>query len=114
MNKELAIEWLNHRKDLANTGRLLAFDNTDITFIRNYIHHYKGQLIDPMRIVEAITGSHPEEVMARIDFICNKLIEDFKITMTTTKKMVQNPQFFLSIGESPFTRREIEFVESYS
>lgn len=113
MSKQDALNWLNHRKKMCESDRLLGFLPEDVNFIRMYISHYKNKLVPSEEIIQSITSTHPEGMLARIDFMCNKLIADFDIKITFKKVLVQNPGFYLSIGESPFTTREVEFVEKY-
>ena len=86
MKRGNVIDWLNHR--LAMTNRKTAHGATDfdVTFIRNYISHYKNKLVDPQTIVEAIRYCGGQKYVNHIDFMINKLILDFNATTETIER----------------------------
>lgn len=114
MERLEVVTWLNHRNSLAKSGRVLGFEPSDINFFRNYIHHYKDKSIHLNDIIYSITHRPPDQILQYLDFICTKLVEDFNISIKTVKSVVTDPGFYISIGESPFHQREIEFIEEYS
>jgi len=112
MERIEAIEWLNRRKDFANTGKVLHFDEVDFTFIRNYIHHYKKKLVS----FESIVGSlniQQSNMIHVIDNMINKLLEDFNIQTEIKSKQIRDPRFNMMMGEHPFETSTVDFVEIY-
>ena len=113
MDKSYIINWLTRRNNLAKSNKLLAFDHEDIVFFRNYIHHYTGTLVEQQDIIQSIVNRHPQMMVAYLDNMCTKLVNDFKIDIKTSKRVVQDPAFNLFTFGTPFHTEEIEFIEEY-
>ena len=111
MDRNDAVVWLNKRAKLS--GPVIHIDNDDITFIRNYIHHYKKELVDPAKIAKSISSLFPGEFLHYIDSMATILINDFDIKTKTEKRKIQDPQINISMGKHPFAQQDLDFIVEY-
>lgn len=82
MDKEAVVNWLNYRLKLSQEQKQNMIQDADIHFIREYIHHYKEKLVPLEQIVQSIQAN-PMTTMNHIEFMINKLVEDFNIDTKT-------------------------------
>lgn len=113
MDKQRALDWLNHRRSLAEQGQVLAFSDDDIIFIREYIYLFKKKTVTPQSIIMSLQNRPPEFIIQHLDFIINKLVAKFKIKMKIDPKMVRNPQLNIMLGNNPFDTVKIDFISEY-
>lgn len=82
MERQTVVNWLNYRLQLTIQQRANVIQDTDVQFIREYIHHYKDKLVPTESVIQSI-NNNLNTVMNKIEFMINKLIEDFDIKTET-------------------------------
>lgn len=85
MNKQNAIDWLNHRVAACNASNHLTFDDSDINFIQMYVNHYKNSNIEIHQVINSLRNNfwNSNKLLAHLDFMATKLIMDFNIQTET-------------------------------
>lgn len=113
MEKREVVDFLNIRRELCKQNKNLTFTMEDIVFIRLYIHHSTGKLIDPSWIMSSFRNSPGMLISISMDTLYNKLVEDFKIEFTVKEEVVNNPTFNAMYGFPHLVPVTVKFIEKY-
>lgn len=91
MEKREVIDFLNKRLELSKQNKNLMFSMEDIVFVRLFINHTTGKLIDQQWIMNSFRNSPGLLISASMDSLYNKLIKDFEVEFSVKEQVVSNP-----------------------
>lgn len=84
MERPEGLEWINQTLKAVNDDNGIKIDNNLLIFIRNYIHHYSGKLVDMNNIMYSIQ-IHQIGFINILGYMINNLINTFNIGILKDK-----------------------------